>query len=72
MNTPQLKISFSYLQRENLNGNYVHDWINSYAKKNKIKISSEEGVVVLNFKSENQKIWFARKGNQNFPYFEFL
>lgn len=72
MNPIKLKISFDYLQRENLKGNYVHEWIKSYAKKNKIEISAEEGTIVLTFKSCNQKTWFARKGNQNFPHFEFL
>ena len=68
----EIKISADYLQRENIRGNYVHDWIKKYALKNKIGISSEEGKVILTFKSGNQRCWFVRKGNQNFPYFEFI
>jgi hypothetical protein len=71
MNTPQLKISFDYLQRENLKGNYVHDWIKSYAKRNKIELGAEEGTLLIKFKSTNQKEWFVRRGNNKFPYFEF-
>lgn len=71
MNTPQLKISFDYLQRENLKGNYVHDWIKKYAARNKIELAAEEGNILIKFKSENQKNWFVRKGNNKFPYFEF-
>ena len=71
MNTPQLKISFDYLQRENLKGNYVHDWIKQYAARNKIELGAEEGNILIKFKSVNQKNWFVRKGNNKFPHFEF-
>lgn len=89
MNTdilPSLKISSEYLQRENLRGYYVLDWIKGYVKKNKILFDTEtrqrftcsglddgqESYIVLRFKSENQKYWFVRQGNKRFPYFEFL
>ena len=69
---PTLKISSEYLQRENLRGYYVLDWIKNYVKKNKIIFNTEEGYIILQFKSENQKDWFVRQGNKRFPYFEFL
>lgn len=72
MNTHQLKISFDYLQRENLKGNYVHDWIKGYSNRNKIELGAEEGYLTLKFKSENQEKWFVRHGNSRFPHFEFL
>jgi hypothetical protein len=55
MNTPILKISFDYLQRENLKGNYVHDWIKEYSKRNEIVLGAEDGYLLINFKSENRE-----------------
>lgn len=84
MEPHQIKISSEYLQRENIRENYVHDWVKSYCKRNKIKIEiknilhhssgpeESEPYLVLEFKSGNQRNWFVKKGNQKFPYFEFI
>lgn len=74
-----IELSLRYLEE---NGN-VLDWLESYAKRNKIQIqkidrfsdkyeNQTEIYYRLIFKSENQLDYFVRIGNQNFPYFEFL
>jgi hypothetical protein len=75
----QTNISEDYLN--SVDG--VKAWIVDYCKRNGITIEREEiqgkfvgetdGYnIVLIFKSNNQLMWFARKGNQRFPYFEFI
>lgn len=48
------------------------DWLKSYCRRNNIPVSDTESKLCLTFKSQNQMDWFVRKGNQCFPYFEFL
>ena len=66
-----LRLGIDYVQSEATRGNYVHDFIKDYSKRNKIGyvIDSENNQIVLTFNSENQKIWFARNGNKKFPFF---
>jgi hypothetical protein len=72
-----LEINVAYAEREN-----VLDWIKAYCKRNKISTTIKqidfsgwgrdiEEYISLSFKSDNQANCFLRKGNQNYPYFEF-
>ncbi len=77
-----MKISIEYLNRESANssrsaywqsakGESVYEWVINYLKRNKIKF--EEGEYIsINFKSQKQMDCFLWRGNEIFPYFEFL
>ena len=78
-----IKISEDYLQQEHTHGNYIRNWILDYCKSNKIIVSTlgepdmlqyhkTNYYLQLTFNSVNQMNWFQRKGNQSYPYFEFL
>ena len=78
---PKLSISQEYLDREsNKWGKSVTDWVENYAKRNKIihgriiDRNTREGDARLEliFRSENQLNWFVRQGNKMWPYFEFI
>ncbi len=73
-----IEINKNYAECEN-----VLDWVMSYCKRNKIKITEKEldfsgwerdieTYISLSFKSDNQANYFLRKGNNKFPYFEFI
>jgi len=73
-----LKISTEYMEREGKRWERsVSDWVTDYCVRNKISYWSdfdrtiEEFYLVLSFNSYNQRNWFARQGNKEFPYFEF-
>jgi len=72
-------ISTDYLDKND----GVREWLVSYCKANKIRTSTSkfhcigdyrdmEERLVIHFRSNNQMRWFQLKGNQNYPYFEFL
>ncbi len=82
MKSHTLKISFDYLYRENLKGNLIRDWIQSYSSRNKIPFQTvlietgrfdgeTEPYLLLQFKSKTQREIFVRNGNNQYPYFEF-
>lgn len=75
----QLFISEDYIN--SVDG--VKRWITDYARRNNIGFERKEieskfigqidgYEIVLTFKSDHQLTCFARNGNKNFPYFEFL
>lgn len=73
-----VEINKSYANREN-----VLEWVMSYCKRNKIKITEKEldfsgwgrdieTYISLSFKSDRQANYFLRNGNNKFPHFEFI
>jgi hypothetical protein len=79
-----IKISIEYLQREKREKSRdVLDWIKTYCSRNKINTeivrvatgiyeTTSEPYLEIVFKSRHQKNIFVRKGNDEFPYFEFI
>ena len=77
-----LEISRTYLNREAQKGNSVEQWIENYCQRNKIPVMSHhkdwglfgemDTYLQLHFKSSWQMDCFARAGNREYPYFEFL
>lgn len=80
-----VEISKEYLDREREeNSRDVEAWIREYCKRNRIPVSIVPRLgdkfyidpvapyLRLEFVSENQVNWFQRKGNREFPYFEFI
>jgi hypothetical protein len=83
-NAVELEISCAYLNEErDKRGRDVQEWIMQYARRNKIQTRKSprvfgarrvdvEPYLILTFRSDNQLEWFVRKGNQSWPYFEFI
>ena len=72
----QIQLSMPYLTKEG-----VYEWVLNYCRRNKIGRKFvyttyadpiRHDRLQLTFKSVNQMTWFQRRGNQNYPYFEFL
>ena len=76
----QIQLSMPYLTKEE-----VYEWVLNYCRRNKIKMHKiyykdsdryteilDDDRLQLTFKSVNQMTCFQRRGNQNYPYFEFL
>lgn len=60
----------------NIKGENVLRWLKNYCKRNKINVKSVirhgEEYFEITFKSQYQLDIFQRKGNSQFPYFEFI
>jgi hypothetical protein len=79
MNAKPIEHSIPNAVINNVEG--LAEWLVSYCKRNKIPfmykadwINSKSGEMrtYFLFKSVNQMTCFQRRGNQNYPYFEFL
>jgi len=76
----KLDISVEYMVRDR--GAEIVEWLLAYLKRNKIHHEyvfkmvddkgTEERYMRIHFRSEWQRGIFVYKGNQNFPYFEFV
>jgi len=71
MENNTLALNRDYLIREN-----VLHWVLNYCKRNKISQNEESNFhgeyIRIKFKSERQLNCFVQRGNNKYPYFEFL